>query len=115
MPDEPPPTRVRAYVPDLMDRSKVAAALRATEVEFVDRPAALVPGVAAVDVADVVIVDLSRPGVLEVLPALAATGARLIGFVSHVDRERSEAASAAGCGEVYPRSAFFSRLGRLLD
>jgi hypothetical protein len=95
---------VVAYVPDLIDRSKVAAA---GDVVFVDDPRALVdaPG-------DVVVVDLMRPGVLEVLPALE--GRRVIGFGRHTERAVLEAASAAGCGEVLARSSFFPHLDRLL-
>ena len=96
--------KVAAYVPDLMDRSKVAAA---GDVTFVARPADLA-GVAA----DVAVVDLSRPGALEALAPLA--GVRTIGFGSHVDRALLDAARAAGCDEVLPRSAFFARLPELL-
>lgn len=91
-------TTVAAYVPDLMDRSKFGAG-----VTFASSPADLV-GMEA----DVVVVDLSRPGVLDVLPQLA--GRRVIGFGSHVDTERLDAARAAGCTEVLPRSQFFARL-----
>jgi hypothetical protein len=99
-------TRVVAFVPDLMDRSKVAAAA-AAEVTFVDSPAALVeaPG-------DVIVVDLMQTGVLDVLPAL--TGRRVIGFGRHTERERLAAARAAGCTEVLPRSSFFPKLDELL-
>ena len=95
---------VVAFVPDLIDRSKVAAA---GDVVFVDQPEALVnaPG-------DIVVVDLMRPGVLEVLPALR--GRRVIGFGRHTERARLEAATAAGCGEVLPRSSFFPHLDELL-
>ena len=96
--------RVAAYVPDLMDRSKVAAA--GADVTFVATPAALV----GVD-ADVVVVDLGRPGVLEVLGRLQLP---VIGFASHVDRDLMAAARAAGCGQVLARSAFFSRVAELL-
>jgi hypothetical protein len=97
-------TRVVAYVPDLMDRSKVAAA---GDVTFVDSPEALIhtPG-------DLVVVDLMRSGVLGVLPALE--GRRVIGFGRHTERALLEAAGAAGCGEVLPRSSFFPRLEELL-
>ena len=95
---------VVAYVPDLMDRSKIAAA---AHVIFVDDPKALIdaPG-------DVVVVDVMRPGVLEVLPALQ--GRRVIGFGRHTERALLEAASAAGCDEVLPRSSFFPHLDELL-
>lgn len=95
---------ITAFVPDLMDRSKVAAA---GDVTFVTRVDELRD-----TVADVVVVDLSRPGVLEVLPALG--GKRVIGFASHVDRALMDAARAAGCGEVLARSAFFAGLTELL-
>jgi hypothetical protein len=87
-----------------MDRSKVAAL---GDVTFVRRPDELV------DLhADVVIIDLSRPGVLDVVPSIQ--GAQIIGFASHVDRPLMDAARAAGCTEVLARSAFFNtRLSQL--
>ncbi len=97
-------TRIAAYVPDLMDRSKLAAV---GPVHFVGTPEQLV----GVD-ADVVVVDLSRPGALEALARLS--GVRTIGFGSHVDHDLLEAARAAGCTEVLPRSRFFARLPDLL-
>jgi len=97
-------TRVAAYAPDLMDRSKLAAA---GDVTFVADPSEL-----AAAGADLVVVDLSRPGVLDALAGLA--GVRTIGFGSHVDHELLAAARAAGCEEVLPRSRFFARLGELL-
>jgi DNA-binding NarL/FixJ family response regulator len=100
---------VVAYVPDLMDRSKVAAA--GPPVSFAPTPEALV---AAAAEADVVVVDLGRPGVVDVLPALVATGARVVAFGSHVDRDTLDAARATGCEEVLPRSAFFRDLPSLL-
>jgi hypothetical protein len=95
-----------AYVPDLMDRSKVASA--APGVTFVSSPAGLP---AASEGADLVVVDLSRAGVLEVLPSIAA---RTIGFGRHDDRERLAAATAAGCDRVLARSAFFAQVAQLL-
>jgi len=97
-------TRVVAFVPDLMDRSKVVAA--GADVTFVATPAALV----GVD-ADLVVVDLGRPGVLDVLAALHIP---VIGFASHVDRDLMASARAAGCSQVLARSAFFSGVARLL-
>jgi hypothetical protein len=90
-----------------MDRSKVSSAV-AGAVTFVARPADL-PAAAAG--ADLVVVDLSRPGVLE---ALASITAPTIGFGRHDDRERLAAATAAGCDRVLARSAFFSQVGELL-
>jgi len=97
---------VVALVPDLMDRSKVAAAVHG--VTFVGSVAALVDAAAG---ADVVLVDLSRPGVLDALEQLAP--ARVVGFGSHVERDVLARAEAAGC-EALPRSAFFARVGSLL-
>jgi hypothetical protein len=94
-----------AYVPDLMDRSKVSAY---GPVTFVARPGDLP---AAAEGAALVVVDLSRPGVLEVLPAI---GAPTIGFGRHDDRERLAAATAAGCDRVLARSAFFAHVSELL-
>jgi hypothetical protein len=88
---------VVAYVPDLMDRSKVSAAVPGAT--FVSRPVALTEAAAG---ADVVVVDLSRPGVLDVLPLPV----RVVGFASHVDKETLAAAQAAGA-VVMARSAFF--------
>jgi hypothetical protein len=97
------PVRVVAYVPDLMDRSRLPAGVR-----FVDSPRDLAR--AAVD-ADIVVVDLSRPGVVEQLGAIRA---RTVGFGSHVDDVVLQAAAAAGCDEVLPRSRFFRRVAELL-
>ena len=95
---------VVAYVPDLMDRSRITAVAPGTR--FVDRPDALV----GVD-ADLVVVDLGRPGVVDVLARVVC---RTVGFASHVDRDTVAAAEAAGCGEVLPRSQFFRRAAELL-
>ena len=96
---------VLAYVPDLMDRSKVAAAC--PRARFVGAPSELVGSVAP---DAVVIVDLSRPGVVDILSELQP--ARVVGFVSHLDRATVAAAKAAGC-EAMARSEFFRRIGEL--
>ena len=100
---------VVAYVPDLMDRSRLGRAGAAVTV--VATPAELAGAAAG---ADVVVVDLSRPGVLDVLGDVSATGVRTIGFAPHVDRALAEEARAAGCDQVLARSAFFSQLAALL-
>jgi hypothetical protein len=101
---------VAAYTPDLMDRSKIGAAL--ADCRFVARPEALV-GLAGVDV---VVVDLSKKGVLEALPDIVAGGVRVVGYGSHVDHKLLASAEAAGVTDVLPRSKFFTRLaaGELL-
>ena len=98
-------SRIVGYVPDLMDRSKVAAAGDAT---FVSRPADLA---ALSKEADVVVVDLTRPGVVDVLADLQG---RVIGFANHTAREAMAAARAAGVEQVMPRSEFFARIDELL-
>ena len=95
---------IQAYVPDLMDRSKVAAA--APEIEFVDDPAALEGSDA-----DLVVVDLGRPGVIDALPRIRA---RTVGYARHTSTDVLDAARAAGCDEVLVRSAFFGRLPEVL-
>ena len=100
-------TRVVAYVPDLMDRSRIAGA---ADVTFVDRPAGLA-GAAEAKGADVVVVDLTRPGVLDAISSLPV---RVLGFANHTERELLESARAAGCEQALARSAFFSRLPDLL-
>jgi hypothetical protein len=85
------------YVPDLMDRSKLGG------VRFVGAPGALLDAPETE-----VVVDLGRPGVLDVLPELTAAGRRVVGFCSHVDRATIDAAKAAGC-EALPRSELFRR------
>ncbi len=111
MPDEsvdpavvvPHSPRAVAYVPDLIDQSKIAAALAG--VHFVRRPEDL-EGRRA----ELVIVDLGRPGVLDVLATVHAE--RVIGFASHVDGETLAGARAAGC-DAMRRSEFFRRLPEL--
>ena len=77
---------VLAFVPDLMDRSR----LNGLEITFVSSPEHLRD--AGGD--DVVVVDLGRPGVLDALDGITAR--RTIGFGSHVDRELLEEARTAG-------------------
>jgi predicted short-subunit dehydrogenase-like oxidoreductase (DUF2520 family) len=101
--------RVVAYVPDLMDRSKIRAV--APDATFVANPARLE---AAAAEADVVVVDLTRAGVVEVLPSMEDIEGTVVGFANHTARELMDQARAAGCDQVLARSAFFSRLGELL-
>ncbi len=100
-------TRIAAYVPDLMDRSRLAGL---GDVAFVPDPADLAERAAA-EGAEVVVVDLTRPGALE---AVAAVDARVVGFANHTERELMEAARAAGCDTVVARSVFFSRFRELV-
>ncbi len=97
MSDQP---TIATYVPDLMDQSKVRSAFPAAEKI---RSAAALGSCTA----DLVLVDLGRPGVLEVLPDIAG---RVVGFASHVDDEVIALAWAAGADVVLVRSVFFRRL-----
>jgi DNA-binding NarL/FixJ family response regulator len=90
--------RVAALVDDLLDRSRLTAAL--PDTTFVRDPAAL-PDV------DVVIVDLVGHGdALESLRA-AQPQVRIVAFGPHVDADALAAAGAAGADIVLPRSRFF--------
>ena len=86
--------RVCALVTDLMDRSKISAALG--EVGF------------SLDGnAEVVIVDLARnPQVVAEIRA-EMPGVRIVCYGPHVDEAAAEWARAAGAGVVLPRSQFF--------
>jgi len=101
---------VVGLVPDLMDRSRISGAVGGS-VRFTSSVSDL-PALAAT--ADVVVVDLARPGALEALPGISGLGVRTIGFGSHVDTDTLDAARAAGCDQVLTRSVFFSRLATLL-
>jgi len=97
--------KVAAYVPDLMDRSKVAAA--APGATFVARPDDL-----ASAGADLVILDLTRPGTVDVIPQLQA---RTVGFCRHTMRDVIAAAEEAGCDRVLVRSEFFADVAGALE
>ena len=99
--------KIVAYVPDLLDRSKVAAA---GDVSFVGRPDQLVDA-AKSSGAELVVVDLTRPGVVDVVGSIPVP---VIAFANHTRRDLMEAATAAGASQVMARSAFFSRLDELL-
>ena len=107
-----PPAVVVAYVPDLMDRSRFSAAA-GVDVRFVNAPADLAAASRSAG-ATTVVVDLSRPGVLDALAEGGIAG-RIVGFGSHVDTELLDAARAAGCSEVLARSRFFAHLRQFLE
>jgi hypothetical protein len=122
--------RIILYVPDLMDRSRIEAGRRvvgatAEPLEFVRSPADLAAALLSARSVDsdvgspepraTVIVDLGRPGVLEVLGDLAAGGAEVVGFASHVDRDLLRRSRKAGCTTVLARSVFFGKLAELLS
>lgn len=103
------PLPVVVLAPDLMDRSRIAAA--APEAVFV-RNAAELRSTAA----RLLVVDLGRPGALEAIAARRAEDADvpIVGFGSHVDDDLLAAARTAGCTDVLPRSRFFRNVAERL-
>jgi CheY-like chemotaxis protein len=67
-----------------------------------------------------VLLDLNhaRLDIIELITQLKADeklrGLTLLGFISHVDTERRQAALNAGCNSVVPRSAFSVNLPQIL-
>ncbi|MCJ7437949.1 MAG: DNA-binding response regulator [Acidimicrobiia bacterium] len=95
--------RVVALVSDLMDRSRIAAAVpAATFIADID---AATTG--AVTRAAVVVIDLARHGDAVATVRQASPDAFIVAFGSHVDDEQLLAARAAGADRVLPRSRFF--------
>ena len=99
--------RIAAYTPDLMDRSKISSAAGAAghELSYVGAPEALV-GLAGIDV---IVIDLSKKGAAELADDIAAGGARILAYASHVDIPK-----LATTVQVMPRSTFFGSLAELL-
>ena len=67
---------------------------------------------------DLVIVDLNaRNQPIAAIERLRAAqkDLRVVGFLSHVQRELAAQAQAAGCNEVVPRSAFTQNLAAILS
>lgn len=101
------------FAPDLLDRSRISAGAVAAGLTVVlARKAEDIPAHLE-DNGTLVLIDLSRPGALEVLPALGS--ARCVGFAPHVDADLMRRARSAGCPGVFARSAFFARLGEILS
>ena len=113
---------ILAFVPDLIDRSRLTSAAPG-RVKFLPTLAALTTALVgpAADAAgdtsvELVIVDLGRPGVLEALEGLPApSGVRppVVGYGSHVNDEVLVRARIAGV-HALPRSRFFTRLGSII-
>ena len=90
--------RVCALVTDLMDRSRITAAI--ADVVFVRDVTACVD-------AEVVVVDLARSGAEIGALRTALPNAAIVAFGPHVDEAGAAAAEAAGANLVLPRSRFF--------
>jgi len=91
------PAGVVALVTDLMDRSRISAAV--PDVEFARDPGACAG-------AAVIVVDLARDPDVGALRSVVP-GARIVAFGAHVDDDRLAAARAAGADLVLARSRFF--------
>jgi hypothetical protein len=104
--------RVLALVPDLIDRSRIepVAASAGASIRFVDNLASLRPR--DNEQWELVIVDLDAPDAMSAISAVR--GCRIIGFGSHVNRDRLDAARQAGYDEVVTRSMLFRRLPALI-
>jgi hypothetical protein len=90
--------RVVALVSDLMDRSRISAAL--PDVEFVSDET-------AAEGAALVVIDLARHAGAVADVRQRCPTARIVAFGSHVDEPTLDAARAAGADTVLPRSRFF--------
>src|SRR4051812_5022642 len=90
--------RIVAMTTDLMDRSRLAAALG--EVEFIDDPAASAG-------AGIVVIDLGRSADAVTEVRAAAPEARIVAFGPHVDTDVLQHATRDGADVVIPRSHFF--------
>ena len=99
------PISVVAFVPDLMDQSKLRLAMPG--ICFVKEVSELID----IEV-DLAVVDLSKSEVLEVLHKIDS---KILGFASHVDKEIIAAAEKAGCEKVLPRSKFFHDFQSLVN
>ncbi len=104
--------KVIAFVPDLMDRSRFGQV--PADVEFVTSPEGLSAAAERDDKPEMAVADLGRPGAIEALATMSASGINTVGFVSHVNQERIAEARDAGIGEVLPRSQFFRRIAAIV-
>src|SRR2546421_11946717 len=104
---------VLVLVRDLMFASKISATAQAVGV-----PVKLIrdPNKLTGEEGERLIVDLNQPEALEAaVQWKAKSGARVVGFVSHVDRETIDRARSLGIDEILPRSQFVQRLPELLQ
>ncbi len=110
--------RVVAFVDDLFFQMKLAETAKQLGVEV----KVAVNGEALLGLMEsdpkLVIVDLNaRSQPLQAIEKLRQShkDTRVVGFLSHVQRELAEQAQAAGCNEVLPRSSFTQNLAAILS
>jgi DNA-binding NarL/FixJ family response regulator len=110
--------RVVALMDDLFFQMKLAETAKQLGVEVkVATNAEALMGLMASD-PKLVIVDLNaRSQPIEAIEKLRETrkDVRVVGFLSHVQRELAAQAQAAGCDEVLPRSSFTQNLAAILS
>ena len=110
--------RVVALMDDLFFQMKLAETAKqlGVEVKVVANGEALMRLIASDT--KLVIVDLNaRSQPIAAIEKLRQTrkGVRVVGFLSHVQRELAAQAQAAGCDEVLPRSSFTQNLAAMLS
>jgi DNA-binding NarL/FixJ family response regulator len=110
--------RVVALMDDLFFQMKLAETAKQLGVEVkVAANAEALMGLMASG-AKLIIVDLNaRSQPLAAIEELrqAHKDVRVVGFLSHVQRELAAQAQAAGCDEVLPRSSFTQNLAAILS
>ena len=112
---------VLALVADLMFSSKIraAASVSGADVRFartaddaVSQARALRPSLILLDLNAAPLAPIDT--IARLKADAGSAGARIVGFVSHVQADVIQAARAAGIDEVMARSAFVARLQELL-
>jgi DNA-binding NarL/FixJ family response regulator len=108
-------------VDDFLFRSKIRATARQADVEvaFAKTPQDIIetvksrtPSLVIFDLNSAALDPIGTIAAIKGDPALASV--RTLGFVSHVDAARIQAARAAGADEVIARSAFAGNLAEIL-
>jgi DNA-binding NarL/FixJ family response regulator len=108
-------------VDDFLFRSKIRATARQAGVELafartpadmLDQARSLKPSLAIFDLNSAAMEPIATIAAMKRDPALASI--RTLGFVSHVDTARIQAARAAGTDDVLARSAFAENLADIL-
>jgi CheY-like chemotaxis protein len=110
--------RVLALMDDLFFQMKLAETAKqlGVEVKVATNGEALMGLMASEP--RLVIVDLNaRSQPIEAIEKLrqASKDVRVVGFLSHVQKELAAQAQAAGCDEVLPRSSFTQNLAAILS
>ena len=105
---------------DLLFASRVAGAAQrqGRQLETVGSVALLLEK-AAVQAPELVIIDLSLPGIdpAQLVPALreiTSAATRILAFGPHVHEQRLQAATAAGCNDVMLRGQFNAQIDAVL-